>query len=1140
MNLNLKSLLVSAINFALFAFAANAQEAITIRMDKVELSAAIERIEKNSSYTFFYDAQSVDLSTRVSVNASNSSVKDVVITMLAPTQIVPSFNGKQIVLVSRVSAKQDASKAAKRSLSGVVVDEAGLAVIGAAIIAGDQSAITDIDGRFNISVGGADTGNLTVSCLGYVSTTINLNSVRDNQRIVLKEDRIELGESVVVGYGTQSKRLVSSSIASVKMDDIDRGAELDPIKALQGRAPGVSISTSSGIPGASPNVVIRGVSSISGSSSPLYVVDGIPAESYPAINAADIESIDVLKDASATAIYGSRANAGVIIITTKSGKSGKVQVTANASYGIAHVAHDIKMANTAEYIQTMQDAVDNYNLQMRQLKTLYIPDNLTDFDWVGAISRKWAQRFTAFTSVQGGSDKTKTFISFGAEDQQGYLNKTNYFKFTARSKVNQRITKWMLLNFNVSGAYTRQDMTEETDGSLKVLRAAREEQPWYTPYCTRTTTIKGTENRENALSGSYRTMSIDGLARHNPVMCINEEDYYLNRYQLQATVSLDITPVKGLKITPSISAYGIYDHYTKKLTELNTERGYKEGWHALTESKNTSLRYVFDALASYENTYSKLTYNALIGFSHENYKADSFGVGSDNYANNAYPSSSFNLVNSGTQIYATSFGYNEYALQSYFSRVALNWDNRYILNASFRTDGSSRFPKESRFGFFPAASLAWILSNEKFFPKTDFVDELKIRVSAGQTGSMAGIGNWSAMNLVSGGSSYNGVSGLSFSTPAQGLKWEKSTKYNLGINSEWLKGRLNADLDVFYSRTDDLLYARPVIATSGYTSLISNIGSMSNTGVEFSISGTPLKKGDFTLNIGANISYGHNKLLSLLEGQPIILQEQSALLGGTKHALIIGQPVSTWYMLNFEGIYQDDAEVPQKLYDKGVRAGDCKYTDYNNDGDIDYNDDRTIVGKATPDFFGGVNIDFRWRGLELAIFGQYSVGGKIFSAWKGCGQEGTEHLGLSGGSVTADDGKTTTQYYNISKYAANNYWTEGSGNNSMPRPVLSGVHSGWDVDYNILTSSRYLEDASYFKFKTITLSYSLPEKILNLGKITAFKLYFTIDNALTLTKYSGYDPEGSMSSGPASGGYGVDFGYQPTLRSYILGFQLQF
>ena len=1133
-----KRLICTAISFLmLFCWTASAQERITLNLKSVTLREAFTAVEKETSYTFFYDAQTIDTGSRVSVNVKDMAVEKAVGKVLEGTGITFTIKGRQIVLIPPASSRDKG----RHTVKGAVVDSKGEGIAGVAVMTGKpgQGCLTDIDGTFSLEIDG-DVSSLTFSCLGYAEKTISAPADSAPQRITLEDDTLAIEETIVVGYGSQSKRLVSSSITTVKMDQIDRGAEMDPIKALQGRAPGVNINNSSGIPGSSPNVIIRGVNSISGSSSPLYVVDGIPAEQYPNINSSDIESIEVLKDASATAIYGSRANSGVVVITTKSGKPGKPTINVNGSYGLSTIAKDIPMASTAEYINVMQEAIDNYNLQTKEFKTLDIPSDLADFDWVNAISRNIAQRYTASASVQAGNDMTRAFLSIGAEDQQGYLNKTNFAKYTLRSKVNQKLTDWLKVNLNISGAFSRYDMVEEQDGSLKYLRAAREEQPWYTPYCTRSTNSLGIETRTNALSGDYRTMSKDGLTRHNPVMGINEEDYWTNKFQLQGSLSMDFTPFKGFKFTPSISAYTIYDHVTKKLTELNTERGYKDGWSALAEQKNISLRYVFDAVASYENKWNDLTYNLMAGFSYENYRYSTFGARSDNYANNAFPSSSFNLITSGSNIYSNGIGYNAYALESWFARAALNWKDRYVLNASFRTDGSSRFPKSSRFGFFPAASLAWIISNEEFFPKTDVLDELKFRVSAGQTGSMAGIGNWAAMDLVSAGSSYNGVSGLAFSTPAQNLKWEVATKYNAGLNTELFKGRMHIDFDYFHSTTDDLLYQKPVIVTSGYKTLTSNIGSITNDGFELSIGGTPLKAGDFSLYVGANISYNRNRLTKLLDDKDIIPVQQANLYGGTKHALVIGQPISTWYMLNFEGIYQSDEDVPAKLYAKGVRAGDCIYTDVNGDGDIDYNDDRMTVGKATPDFFGGVNLNFGWKGLELSMFCQYSIGGKVFAAWKGCGQEGTEHLGLSAGTVTDDSGKSVTNYFNVSKYAANHYWREGTGINDMPRPVLSGVHTGWDVDYNILTSTRYLEDASYFKFKTITLSYRLPDKALKAMKSTVAKIFFTVDNAFTLTKYDGYDPEVSMANGPAAAGYGVDFGYQPTLRSYLFGIQLQF
>ena len=1098
-------------------------QSINLKLNDVTVQTAVMELQKKYGYSVAVRSNELDMSQIISVDVKGNTVEEVVAAIFSGQNIEVTVSGKNIT----VAKAKPAAPVKNITVSGIVKDDTDQPVIGAAVFqkgSTSNGVITGLDGDYTITV--PSDATLLVSYIGYKdseaqvagNTTVNMTLVPDSE---LLED------AIVVGYGVASKKLVSSSIASVKMESIDRGAELDPMKALQGRVTGVSITSASGIPGSTPMVVVRGVSSISGNSSPLYVVDGIPAESYPNINAADIESMEVLKDASATAIYGSRANAGVILITTKSGKSGKTKVNVSGQYGFAQIAKDIKMANTEQWIDVMQTAIDNYNVQMNDLKELVLPEDMGEYDWLSIISREFAHRANGTASIEGGNDKTTFYVSAGAEYQEGYIVKTDFSKYTGRAKFSHKIADWLKLNLNLSGSFSKYNKVEEQDGSLKVLRAAREEQPFLGPYNP---------------DGTWRIMTTHGLARHNPLNAILEEDYYINKTQLQGTLSFEVTPVKGLKWTPSISGYSIYDKTIKKLTENNTDRGYKEGWSALTEQKDNSFRYLIDNVLSYNNEWDRLMYSAMVGHSFEKYEYETFGARSDNYANEAFPSSSLDLITSGTNIYANSIGYNAYALESYFFRGAANWDNRYILNFSFRADGSSRFPKNNRYGFFPAGSLAWIISNEKFMPKTDVLNELKLRLSVGQTGSMAGISNWAAMSLVGAGASYDGASGFAISSSAQNLKWEKSTKYNLGLDFELLNGRLYGNVDGFYSRTDDLLYAKPVHATTGYTSLTSNIGSIDNVGVELTVGGRIIDS-EFKWDLSGNFSWGRNRLIKLLDDTDIIDLTDSQLYGGNKHALIIGQPISTWYMLKATGIYQRDEDVPETLYARGVRAGDMIYEDISGpdgapDGMID-DYDRQICGKATPDFFGGITSSMSWKGIDLNIFCQYSVGGKIFSAWKGAGQEGTEHLGLSSGSVTMD-GATVTTYFNVSEYAALNYWRGEGTSNTVPRPLLNGAHTGFAWDYNILTSTRFLEDASYFKIKTITLGYNFPQKWMDRAKIGGIKVYFTVDNAFTFTKYSGYDPEVSMNASPAHTKYGVDFGYQPTMRSYLFGVQFKF
>ncbi len=400
------------------------------------------------------------------------------------------------------------------------------------------------------------------------------------------------------------------------------------------------------------------------------------------------------------------------------------------------------------------------------------------------------------------------------------------------------------------------------------------------------------------------------------------------------------------------------------------------------------------------------------------------------------------------------------------------------------------------------------------------------------------------MSLVSSSSSsaYNGSSGLTVGNKAANITWEKSTQYNFGLDAEFLKGRLRMSMDAYLQRTSGLLYSTNLIATSGFTGRNANKGKVENKGLEFMVSGDILT-GDFKWDMTANISRTWNKLKELDGVVDMEIKSSASYIhGGTYHALIVGKPVSAYYMYNMEGLYQRDNEVPEKLYAKGVRAGDVKYTDLNNDGDIT-DVDRMYTGKATPDFTGGITSNMSWKNFDLSVFCQFSVGGKILAAWRGCGgNEGTESLGYGGGQTfkiySGGQLVASKAYFNNSKYASNHYWNGEGSSNEVPRPVLKNTFTGGFANY--LPSTRYLEDASYFKFKTITLGYNIPKSLLSKINVEGARIYMSLDNFFTLTDYSGYDPEFSYSSSPSSGSYGADFGEQATLKSFIIGASLNF
>lgn len=1103
---------------------------VTVNIENGTLKQLFKEIENQTTYRFSYRAALIDNRRNVNVKMSGAPVTKVLEAALKGRDLSFSIvSEKSIVIMSREEAAGKAKPG--RTVSGIVYDDNGDPAIGASVmVKGSKNGCsTDIDGRYTLT-DVPEGATIIISMIGCTPREIAATDTKALSSVALKGNSEMLDEVVVVGYGTQSSKLVTTSISKIKTDEIDRGGEYNPIKMLQGRVSGVNISNTSGQPGSTPSIQVRGIGSINGGSRPLYVVDGIPAEAYPNINPADIESIEVLKDASAAAIYGSRANSGVVIISTKNGKNGDTTIDINAQAGFGKLAKDIKMANATEYANAMQAAIDNYNVQMGGNAVFYRPTDMRQTDWVRLITRETTHYETGSISVTGGNDRTNFYASFAANNQEGYIRNSGFRQYNLRTKVSHKINNIFRLNINIAGAASRYDKVEESSTSLKVLRTAREEQPWYDVY------TPGTHN--------YRVNGTE-LVRHNPVMLVDEEKWTLDKYHLSGIFSLDITPFRGFKWTPQASLYAILDNEKKKLTERHDARKNNSGWGALLEQRDQSLRYVIDNVFSYNNDWDRLTYTAMLGHSFEHYTYSQFGARSDNYANDAYPSSSFDLINMSANIYAGDINYTGYSLESYFGRVALNWDNRYILNASLRCDGSSRFSRGHRYGYFPAASLAWRVTNEPFFPRTSIVNDLKMRLSWGKTGSMAGIGNFAARSLIgAGGASYNEAAGFQISQDARDLTWEKANQYNLGIDIGLWDSRLTFTGDIFYQRTTDLLYSMPVLASTGYTSIAANIGTLENKGIELALSGDIFRGGDFRWTMSGNISFIKNKLVKLVDGTDMIIPSAANdKVGGSMHALINGQPISTYYMLRMDGIYQRDDEVPAKLYAKGVRAGDVRYFDLNNDGDIN-SDDRMNVGKAAPDWYGGITSTMSYKGFDLNIFGQFSYGGKIMAGWRGVGSEGTEHMGSSFSSVKVSDSpEQQVQFYNISKAAATTYWRGEGTSNTMPRMIYgNGVHTGYSNGngYNGQTSSRFLEDGSYFKIKTVTLGYTLPASLLRKTGIDNVRLYMTVDNLLCFTHYSGYDPESSYSADPSNSGYGSDYGMQPIMRTFLWGINVKF
>lgn len=498
---------------------------ITVDLKDISLRASLKKIEQVSNYKFFYSESLPELSWKVSLNVRDVTIDQTMTRLLEGMELTYKKEQENVIVLIRKTQ----SKQLTKKVTGTVVDANGEPIIGASIVIKGEShgTITDFDGKFALP-DVPEKAVLTISYIGY--KTVNLATTDQTLvKVVLEEDSKMIDEVVVVGYGVQSQKLVTTSISKVKMENIDQGNDYNPIKMLQGRVAGVNISSASGTPGETPNITVRGIGSVSGGSSPLYVVDGIPSEKYPNLNPNDIESMEVLKDASAAAIYGSRANAGVVLITTKSGQQGKTKIEVSGRYGFASLASDIEMANSTEYMNTMQAAIDNYNVQMGTNLQLYIPSQIQETDWVKEISRKNSKTGAGSISISGGNEKTTFFASLGANTQEGYLNKSKYDQYNMRAKFSHKINSIFKLNMNLAGSASRSDLLEETSTSLKVLRTAREEQPWYSPY------------KEDGTS--YKVNGTD-ILRHNPLMLINEEDWVAKEISVVGSIQYRRHPLQ--------------------------------------------------------------------------------------------------------------------------------------------------------------------------------------------------------------------------------------------------------------------------------------------------------------------------------------------------------------------------------------------------------------------------------------------------------------------------------------------------------------------------------------------------------------------------------------------------------------------
>lgn len=1027
---------------------------------------------------------------------------------------------------------------------GTVVDQTGESVIGASIqVKGTtQGTITDIDGKFSLGVPDKKSV-IVVSFIGYATKELQVDTSKP-MSIVLEEDTKVLDEVVVVGYQEVRKKDLTGSVAKADMNELLNTPVGSFDQTLGGRIAGVNVSSSEGTPGGTMNIVIRGNNSLTQDNSPLYVIDGFPVEDAAiasTINPSDIESLDILKDASATAIYGARGANGVVIITTKKGKVGKAQITYDGSVTMHHVTRTIPMMDAYEFVklqaETYPASIANSTggyLMEYQGKQWTLDDyrDIFQYDWQDEILRT-ALQHNHNIRLTGGTEGVRYNASVSYYNQDGILLNSGYERFQARANT---VIKRDKLDINLTTNYSRSIQTGSTPSETSYSGMNN---LFYSVWGYRPVTYpnKSMESLLNDVMDEAINSSND--YRFNPIRSLKEEyrKYYINNLQLNGYVSYEF--IKGLKLKVS----GGYTYDARKNDQFNNSNT-RYGGPTSTDKvnaqiiRNERLTWLNENTLTYQtNIKKKHFFNSLVGITFQNSDYEYYSLKSTHIPNESLGMAG---MADGTLSSSSSLK-SSWSMMSYLARLNYNYKSKYYATASFRADGSSKFSKKHRYGYFPSGSLAWNFMEEEFMaPIKKVVGAGKLRVSWGLTGNNR-IGEYDYYALlqmlkekqgdyISNGSIPSGVypfdndmssvGMVPVSLPNEDLKWETTEQWNVGLDLSFFNERLNFTADVYRKTTRDLLLEASLPLVSGYYSATKNIGKVRNDGLELSLSTVNVQTKDFTWTSDFNIAFNKNEVLELAENQLSLTTAarfDQNYNSQPSYIAKVGLPMGMMYGYIYEGTYKYDDfvksgnsytlkdNVPYFSSEANTQPGMPKYKDVNGDGIIDTND-RTIIGRGLPIHTGGFTNSFTYKGFDLSVFFQWSYGNDIMNANR-------LFFENAGGK------KDLNQF---ASYA--NRWTPENPESDIPAATKSAS--------NNVISSRIIEDGSYLRLKTVTLGYTFPKTLIAKAKLSNARVYVAAQNLWTWTSYSGYDPEVSVRNSALTPG--LDFSSYP--RAFTLSF----
>lgn len=1048
--------------------------------------------------------------------------------------------------------------AQKVPVSGTVSDQTG-PVIGASVIekGTTNGTMTDNDGHFTLTV--SKGAVIEISSIGYKTQEITVGA-QTNFTVTLSEDNEFLDEVVVVGYGSMKKSDLAGASVSMKESDL-KGSIISSLdQSLQGRAAGVTAVTTSGAPGSSSSIRVRGQATINANAEPLYVIDGVIVQGggntgadfglgdalgngkvstispLSTINPADIVSMEILKDASATAIYGAQGANGVVLITTKHGKSGEAKFSYDGMVAMSRQAVRLNMMNLREYAQYYNEMIEEGDIY--ETNPYYATPSLLGkgTNWQDEIFRTaWQHQHQL--SAQGGSDKVQYYVSGSYMDQQGTIIGSNFNRFSVRTNLDAQLKKWLKLGVNATYAITNDNLklADSNQGLIYYSLTTIPDIPVYD------------------VNGNYSSTIREGYTSPNPVALAMMDEILLKRKKLSGNIYAELTPVKHITWRTELG-FDMGESDANRYKPMIDLGGWVRSQNSISYQKNSNYFWQLKNYLTYANQWGKHSVTAMVGQecweSKWNYLSGS---------NTDLPSDEVHNVALATGTPSISSGFGSSAMASFFTRETYNYGDRYLGTYTYRYDGSSNFGPKNRWAGFHSVALAWRFSNEKFFePVKKVIDNGKLRLGWGQTGNSS-IGSYAWGAAISRMPSALGMGFRPSNIPNTSIRWESQEQYNVGLDLGFFNGRLNLTVDAYYKKSDDMLMSMQLpsyMGTQGNGSSKlqapkGNYGSIENKGLEITLDAHPVQLKNFSWDSNFQISFNKNKLLSLSD------TENATLVGYGQWGDVvcvseIGKPLYNFYGYKVEGVYKDLDDIqnsakPAKYPSDGVFSrgntvwvGDIKYKDVDENGIIDERD-RTDIGSPLPKFTFGWTNTFRYKNLDLSIFLNGSYGNKV--------------MNYNSLTLTHMNSTWTNQLQSVvSKrarlepidptivYADGSKWFDHIDNVRVKNPGTKIPHTSInDPNDNDRISDRYVEDGSFLRIKNITLGYTFPKALLNKAKIENLRVYVNIQNLYTFTKYTGYDPEVGASTQDSSGlTYGLDNGRYPSPAMYSFGLNITF